>query len=70
MATDHLRKILAHAEENGWEVHRQPKGPNIRLTKPGRRPVFLSPHVTDHRATKNALSLLRRTDKSAEGARA
>jgi hypothetical protein len=57
-------ELLIYAADHGWQISLT-RGGHLRLTKPGRGPVFTSSTPSDHRAYLNALAMLRRADRSA-----
>lgn len=58
---EHLGKVLAHAEFLGFTPE-WTRGGHLKFSKRGRRPVFVSKTPSDHRAAKNAISDLRKSD--------
>lgn len=59
MASD-LRKVLRAAEEQGWRVERGKKGQYKLYSPDGEGMVTLHQSHSDHRALKNAISIMRR----------
>src|SRR5690606_11515837 len=57
-------ELLIYAADHGWQISLT-HGGHLRFTKPGRGPVFTSSTPSDHRAYLNALTMLRRADRSA-----
>ena len=57
-------ELLIYAADHGWQISLT-RGGHLRLTKPGRGPVFTSSTPSDRRAYLNALATLRRADRSA-----
>ena len=58
---DLLGKVLAHAEGLGFEPELT-RGGHLKFSKRGRKPVFVSRTPSDHRAAKNAISDLRKSE--------
>ena len=58
---DLLAKVLEQAGELGFEPQLT-RGGHLKFSKPGRKPVFASRTPSDHRAAKNAISDLRKSD--------
>lgn len=58
-----LRPLIEFALSEGWHVART-KGGHLKFTKAGLPPVYTSATASDHRADRNALAQLRRTEQS------
>lgn len=54
-------QVIAFAESLGF-VAEQTRGGHVKLVKPGRKTVFISKTPSCHRAVKNAISDLRKSD--------
>ncbi|WP_421684638.1 type II toxin-antitoxin system HicA family toxin [Stutzerimonas urumqiensis] len=52
---------MLYARRHGWAAART-NGGHLRLTKPGRQPVYTSSTPSDRRAVHNALARLARAD--------
>lgn len=57
-------ELLIYAADHGWQISLT-QGGHLRFTKPGRGPVFSSSTPSDRRAFRNALAMLRRSDRAA-----
>ncbi|MAY01993.1 MAG: hypothetical protein CMQ38_03320 [Gammaproteobacteria bacterium] len=59
-----LRPLIEFALSEGWEVARTPGG-HLKFTKQGLPPIYTGSTASDHRADRNALARLRRTERAA-----
>jgi hypothetical protein len=58
------QKFLGQARRQGWTVSHTRNG-HLKLSKPGRRPLFLSVNTTDPRAIHNMRAFLARSERGA-----
>lgn len=61
-----LLPLIEYALSEGWEVLLT-QGGHLKFVKPGLLPIYTSATASDHRATRNAHAMLRRTQRQAGG---
>ncbi len=61
-----LRPLIEFAMREGWQVSRTAGG-HLRFVKPGLPPIFTASTASDHRASQNAWSRLRRAVRNRHG---
>ncbi len=61
-----LRELVEFARREGWRVQRTPGG-HLKFTKPGCAAVYASSTASDHRASLNMRSQLRRAARHRAG---
>ena len=59
-----LKALIEFAVAEGWQVKRTPGG-HLKFTKVGCSPIYTSSTASDHRASLNARSQIRRADREA-----
>lgn len=59
-----LQALIEFAQAEGWHVKRTPGG-HLKFTKAGCAPIYTSSTASDHRASLNARSQIRRAGREA-----
>lgn len=62
-AKDYRKRIKALAARHHYTVE-QTRGGHLKLSKPGRKPIFAAYSPSDHRALKNVAAFIRKNERS------